>query len=160
MEKVIGLYGETIKVPCNNGDNKPSDLMFTKWKHVSLCCSSCLNLSVLDHWCPAVRCQGKPATLVKCEEMNKWFTQTCYLHCHTHKRAAKMLGFLLAVSLFCWKSMMSQLRTGAVKECSVWQICNSAFVLLSLVAWERHFRRYLGEAGTKGWSKDHSHRQL
>ncbi|XP_017344381.1 CD166 antigen homolog A [Ictalurus punctatus] len=33
MEKVIGLYGETIKVPCNNGDNKPSDLMFTKWKH-------------------------------------------------------------------------------------------------------------------------------
>ncbi|MCJ8742504.1 hypothetical protein PDJAM_G00082820 [Pangasius djambal] len=35
IEKVIALYGETIKVPCNNGDNKPSDLMFTKWKHSS-----------------------------------------------------------------------------------------------------------------------------
>ncbi|KAK2823459.1 hypothetical protein Q7C36_020059 [Tachysurus vachellii] len=33
IQKVIGMYGETIKVPCNNGDNKPEDLMFTKWKH-------------------------------------------------------------------------------------------------------------------------------
>lgn len=57
MEKVVGLYGESIKVPCNNGDNKPSNLMFTKWKHVSIRCSSCLNLSVLDHWRAAVGCQ-------------------------------------------------------------------------------------------------------
>ncbi|XP_026797556.3 CD166 antigen homolog A isoform X1 [Pangasianodon hypophthalmus] len=35
IEKVIALYGDTIKVPCNNGNNKPSDLMFTKWKHSS-----------------------------------------------------------------------------------------------------------------------------
>lgn len=56
IQKVIGMYGETLKVPRNNGDNKPAELMFTKWKHVSLCCSSCLNLSVLDH-CPAVMCQ-------------------------------------------------------------------------------------------------------
>ncbi|KAM9455394.1 CD166 antigen homolog A isoform 1-T1 [Clarias gariepinus] len=35
MEKVIAMYGDTIKVPCNNGDNKPADLMFTKWKHSS-----------------------------------------------------------------------------------------------------------------------------
>ncbi|XP_047679084.1 hemicentin-1-like isoform X2 [Tachysurus fulvidraco] len=34
IQKVIGMYGETIKVPCNNGDNKPEDLMFTKWKHL------------------------------------------------------------------------------------------------------------------------------
>ncbi|KAI5099892.1 CD166 antigen-like A isoform X1 [Silurus meridionalis] len=32
-KKVIGLYGDTIKVPCNDGDNRPEDLMFTKWKH-------------------------------------------------------------------------------------------------------------------------------
>uniref|UniRef100_A0A4W5Q4Q6 Activated leukocyte cell adhesion molecule a n=1 Tax=Hucho hucho TaxID=62062 RepID=A0A4W5Q4Q6_9TELE len=31
---VIGLYGETIEVPCNNGTAKPDDLIFTKWKYV------------------------------------------------------------------------------------------------------------------------------
>uniref|UniRef100_A0A8C7J922 Activated leukocyte cell adhesion molecule a n=1 Tax=Oncorhynchus kisutch TaxID=8019 RepID=A0A8C7J922_ONCKI len=30
---VIGLYGETIEVPCNNGAAKPEDLIFTKWKY-------------------------------------------------------------------------------------------------------------------------------
>uniref|UniRef100_A0A8C7PGY7 Ig-like domain-containing protein n=1 Tax=Oncorhynchus mykiss TaxID=8022 RepID=A0A8C7PGY7_ONCMY len=30
---VIGLYGETIEVPCNNGAAKPVDLIFTKWKY-------------------------------------------------------------------------------------------------------------------------------
>uniref|UniRef100_A0A673WWM8 Activated leukocyte cell adhesion molecule a n=1 Tax=Salmo trutta TaxID=8032 RepID=A0A673WWM8_SALTR len=30
---VIGLYGETIEVPCNNGAAKPKDLIFTKWKY-------------------------------------------------------------------------------------------------------------------------------
>ncbi|KAI4884949.1 hypothetical protein NFI96_016665 [Prochilodus magdalenae] len=33
MERVISLYGDDIIVPCNNGDNKPSDLIFTKWKY-------------------------------------------------------------------------------------------------------------------------------
>ncbi|KAK3521999.1 hypothetical protein QTP70_021405, partial [Hemibagrus guttatus] len=33
IQKVIGMYGETLKVPCNNGDNRPAELMFTKWKH-------------------------------------------------------------------------------------------------------------------------------
>ncbi|XP_065114865.1 CD166 antigen homolog A isoform X2 [Paramisgurnus dabryanus] len=31
---VTGLYGETIEVPCNNGNNKPEGLIFTKWKYV------------------------------------------------------------------------------------------------------------------------------
>ncbi|XP_010900058.2 CD166 antigen homolog A [Esox lucius] len=30
---VIGLYGQTIEVPCNNGAPKPDDLIFTKWKY-------------------------------------------------------------------------------------------------------------------------------
>nr|XP_046153694.1 CD166 antigen homolog A [Oncorhynchus gorbuscha] len=30
---VIGLYGGTIEVPCNNGAAKPEDLIFTKWKY-------------------------------------------------------------------------------------------------------------------------------
>uniref|UniRef100_A0A672KFK4 CD166 antigen homolog n=1 Tax=Sinocyclocheilus grahami TaxID=75366 RepID=A0A672KFK4_SINGR len=34
VETVIGLYGETIEVPCNNGNNKPDGLIFTKWKYV------------------------------------------------------------------------------------------------------------------------------
>uniref|UniRef100_A0A8C1WA88 CD166 antigen homolog n=1 Tax=Cyprinus carpio TaxID=7962 RepID=A0A8C1WA88_CYPCA len=34
VETVIGLYGETIEVPCNNGTNKPNGLIFTKWKYV------------------------------------------------------------------------------------------------------------------------------
>uniref|UniRef100_A0A8C1G3V8 Activated leukocyte cell adhesion molecule a n=1 Tax=Cyprinus carpio TaxID=7962 RepID=A0A8C1G3V8_CYPCA len=34
VDTVIGLYGETIEVPCNNGTNKPNGLIFTKWKYV------------------------------------------------------------------------------------------------------------------------------
>uniref|UniRef100_A0A8C1K8S4 Activated leukocyte cell adhesion molecule a n=1 Tax=Cyprinus carpio TaxID=7962 RepID=A0A8C1K8S4_CYPCA len=34
VDTVIGLYGETIEVPCNNGINKPDGLIFTKWKYV------------------------------------------------------------------------------------------------------------------------------
>ncbi|XP_050976899.1 CD166 antigen homolog A isoform X1 [Labeo rohita] len=34
VQTVIGLYGETIEVPCNNGNNKPDGLIFTKWKYV------------------------------------------------------------------------------------------------------------------------------
>ncbi|XP_051539673.1 CD166 antigen homolog A isoform X2 [Myxocyprinus asiaticus] len=34
IQTVIGLYGETIEVPCNNGNNKPDGLIFTKWKYV------------------------------------------------------------------------------------------------------------------------------
>lgn len=30
---VIGKYGETIDVPCNNGSAMPNDLLFTKWKY-------------------------------------------------------------------------------------------------------------------------------
>ncbi|XP_026856544.2 CD166 antigen homolog A isoform X2 [Electrophorus electricus] len=32
---VTGMYGDTITVPCNNGNNKPSDLIFTKWKYLN-----------------------------------------------------------------------------------------------------------------------------
>ncbi|XP_062870342.1 CD166 antigen homolog A isoform X2 [Trichomycterus rosablanca] len=28
-------YGETITIPCNNGDNQPADLVFTKWKYTT-----------------------------------------------------------------------------------------------------------------------------
>lgn len=31
---VTALYGETIEVPCNNGNNKPEGLIFTKWKYM------------------------------------------------------------------------------------------------------------------------------
>lgn len=41
MQTVTALYGETIEVPCNNGNNKPEGLIFTKWKYVSV--SSCPN---------------------------------------------------------------------------------------------------------------------
>ncbi|TRY91034.1 hypothetical protein DNTS_021664, partial [Danionella cerebrum] len=34
LQTVIGLYGETIEVPCNNGNNKADGLIFTKWKYV------------------------------------------------------------------------------------------------------------------------------
>lgn len=34
VQTVIGLYGETIEVPCNNGNTKPEGLIFTKWKYV------------------------------------------------------------------------------------------------------------------------------
>uniref|UniRef100_A0A4W5Q9N4 Activated leukocyte cell adhesion molecule b n=1 Tax=Hucho hucho TaxID=62062 RepID=A0A4W5Q9N4_9TELE len=33
MDTVIGLYGETVEVPCNNGAPKPKDLFMTKWKY-------------------------------------------------------------------------------------------------------------------------------
>uniref|UniRef100_A0A667XD11 Activated leukocyte cell adhesion molecule b n=1 Tax=Myripristis murdjan TaxID=586833 RepID=A0A667XD11_9TELE len=33
LETVIGLYGETLEVPCNNGKAKPEDLLITKWKY-------------------------------------------------------------------------------------------------------------------------------
>ncbi|XP_066507185.1 CD166 antigen homolog A isoform X2 [Hoplias malabaricus] len=33
MQKVISTYGENITVPCNNGDNNPPELIFTKWKY-------------------------------------------------------------------------------------------------------------------------------
>uniref|UniRef100_A0A8C7MJR5 Activated leukocyte cell adhesion molecule b n=1 Tax=Oncorhynchus kisutch TaxID=8019 RepID=A0A8C7MJR5_ONCKI len=33
MDTVIGLYGETVEVPCNNGAPKPKDLFITKWKY-------------------------------------------------------------------------------------------------------------------------------
>ncbi|XP_073730414.1 CD166 antigen homolog A isoform X2 [Misgurnus anguillicaudatus] len=34
VQTVTGLYGETIEVPCNNGNNNPEGLIFTKWKYV------------------------------------------------------------------------------------------------------------------------------
>ncbi|XP_077098547.1 CD166 antigen homolog A isoform X1 [Siphateles boraxobius] len=34
VQTVIGLYGETIEVPCNNANNKPDGIIFTKWKYV------------------------------------------------------------------------------------------------------------------------------
>uniref|UniRef100_A0A8C7SB02 Activated leukocyte cell adhesion molecule b n=1 Tax=Oncorhynchus mykiss TaxID=8022 RepID=A0A8C7SB02_ONCMY len=46
MDTVIGLYGETIEVPCNNGAPKPKDLFMTKWKYVS--CSYTLSLKDQD----------------------------------------------------------------------------------------------------------------
>ncbi|KAL0973259.1 hypothetical protein UPYG_G00201120 [Umbra pygmaea] len=32
-ETIIGLYGETVEVPCNKGAPKPKDLIMTKWKY-------------------------------------------------------------------------------------------------------------------------------
>ncbi|XP_072514701.1 CD166 antigen homolog A isoform X2 [Salminus brasiliensis] len=32
---VTSQYGETIVVPCNDGDNKPPELIFTKWKYTT-----------------------------------------------------------------------------------------------------------------------------
>ncbi|KAG1970554.1 CD166 antigen [Pimephales promelas] len=34
VQTIIGLYGETIEVPCNNGNIKPEGIIFTKWKYV------------------------------------------------------------------------------------------------------------------------------
>ena len=34
-ETVIGLYGETLEIPCNNGAIKVEDVVLTKWKYVS-----------------------------------------------------------------------------------------------------------------------------
>ncbi|XP_044211004.1 CD166 antigen homolog A-like isoform X1 [Thunnus albacares] len=33
LETVIGLYGETLEIPCNNGAVKAEDVMITKWKY-------------------------------------------------------------------------------------------------------------------------------
>lgn len=33
LETVIGLYGETLEIPCNNGAVKSEDVMITKWKY-------------------------------------------------------------------------------------------------------------------------------
>ncbi|KAM4627814.1 activated leukocyte cell adhesion molecule b isoform 2-T2 [Polymixia lowei] len=33
LETVIGLYGETLEVPCNKGAAKPKDFFITKWKY-------------------------------------------------------------------------------------------------------------------------------
>lgn len=35
LETVIGLYGETLEIPCNNGAIKAEDVLITKWKYVS-----------------------------------------------------------------------------------------------------------------------------
>ncbi|KAK7125745.1 hypothetical protein R3I93_021192 [Phoxinus phoxinus] len=34
VQTVIGLYGETIEVPCNNGNKMPDGIIFIKWKYV------------------------------------------------------------------------------------------------------------------------------
>nr|XP_040038767.1 CD166 antigen homolog isoform X2 [Gasterosteus aculeatus aculeatus] len=33
LETVIGLYGETFEIPCNNGAIKSEDIIMTKWKY-------------------------------------------------------------------------------------------------------------------------------
>lgn len=33
LETVIGLYGETLEIPCNNGAIKSEDVLITKWKY-------------------------------------------------------------------------------------------------------------------------------
>lgn len=33
LETVIGLYGETLEIPCNNGAVKSENVMITKWKY-------------------------------------------------------------------------------------------------------------------------------
>lgn len=33
LETVIGLYGETLEIPCNNGAIKADDVLITKWKY-------------------------------------------------------------------------------------------------------------------------------
>lgn len=35
LETVIGLYGETLEIPCNNGAINAKEIMMTKWKYVS-----------------------------------------------------------------------------------------------------------------------------
>uniref|UniRef100_A0A8C2WN98 Activated leukocyte cell adhesion molecule b n=1 Tax=Cyclopterus lumpus TaxID=8103 RepID=A0A8C2WN98_CYCLU len=34
LETVIGLYGETFEIPCNNGTINAQDILMTKWKYV------------------------------------------------------------------------------------------------------------------------------
>ncbi|XP_073344637.1 CD166 antigen homolog A-like [Pagrus major] len=33
LETVVGLYGETLEIPCNNGAIKAEDVLLTKWKY-------------------------------------------------------------------------------------------------------------------------------
>lgn len=33
LESVVGLYGETLEIPCNKGDVKAEDILITKWKY-------------------------------------------------------------------------------------------------------------------------------
>lgn len=33
--EIVGLYGETLEIPCNNGAIKADDVLLTKWKYVS-----------------------------------------------------------------------------------------------------------------------------
>ncbi|XP_071352943.1 CD166 antigen homolog A-like isoform X2 [Trachinotus anak] len=33
LETVIGLYGETLEIPCNSGSVKAEDILITKWKY-------------------------------------------------------------------------------------------------------------------------------
>lgn len=33
LDTVIGLYGETLEIPCNNGAMKAKDVLITKWKY-------------------------------------------------------------------------------------------------------------------------------
>lgn len=33
LDTVIGLYGETLEIPCNKGDTKEEDVLMTKWKY-------------------------------------------------------------------------------------------------------------------------------
>lgn len=56
VQTVIGLYGETIEVPCNNGNNKPDGIIFTKWKYVSF--ALCILLSI---WGVTLPCLGSQA---------------------------------------------------------------------------------------------------
>ena len=34
-EMVVGVYGETLEIPCSNGAIKADDVLLTKWKYVS-----------------------------------------------------------------------------------------------------------------------------
>lgn len=49
LETVIGLYGETLKIPCKSGAIKAEDITITKWKYVShsggQLCSKCSSRS-------------------------------------------------------------------------------------------------------------------
>jgi len=52
VQTIIGLYGETIEVPCNNGNIKPEGIIFTKWKYVSV---------ALCIWAVTLACLGSQA---------------------------------------------------------------------------------------------------
>lgn len=56
VQTVIGLYGETIEVPCNNGNNKLDGIIFTKWKYVSFALRILLSI-----WTVTLPCLGSQA---------------------------------------------------------------------------------------------------